>query len=186
VPATREGFILLSPSRVRLFLCIAAAWLCADVAVAEVAEVADDGDVARGTIMLHWMLGMIGFLGAISLASSIYKNLRPYPPLGKQFAPAEHQHPDYATVNQVAAVQERLEREHRDMMEHNDVTDRELFGSLRSLSSEMAAGFQALDSKAETRAEKLHNRINPMGEEIVANKRQILDHISNHAARRND
>ena len=176
VPAPRSRL-----PRVRLLLPLLLALAgFLPVAVTHAAGAESSLPTATSLSLGSWVVNAAAVLAIAYMILKFILAFRRHPPLEKEFAPYNHEHSGYVTPIDIERTLKRCEAERRDIAARASANDRELFGKLDNVRSLIADGFRELDTKAENRSVKLHNRINPMGEEIRSNSQQIQNHLSDH------
>lgn len=130
--------------------------------------------------LAYLVMSVILLLSVVSAVVTIWDKLRAKPPLHKQFAALNHEHHDYATISYVDGIRTTCREERKALLAKDDM----LIDQLNDLQANMSQGFRELNQLAEIRSAKVHNRINPMAEEIRSNADALSNHLEDHRSGR--
>jgi hypothetical protein len=99
--------------------------------------------------------GVFAAAALINLVLSIWSHLKPRPPFRDQFAALGHEHPAYLT-----------RADHEQMCDGRSVTDARSMARVEQTLSDMQQAMLDMDRKAESRAAKLHGRVDDMAKPL--------------------
>ncbi|NCC50916.1 MAG: hypothetical protein EOM20_06825 [Spartobacteria bacterium] len=147
---------------------------------------AEPGSTGQPPLADMWLaylvMSVIVLLSLVSAVVTIWDKLRAKPPLYKQFAAVNHEHHEYATISYVDGIRVTCRDERKALLAKDDL----LIEQMHELQKDMTQGFRDLNQLAEIRSAKIHNRINPMSQEIRSNSDALSNHLEDHRSGRYD
>lgn len=158
-----------------IFLCALILWFLPAVLPATAADgFSPSAAVPAG---VWWFGGFIGFLSTAVLCLSLWEKVRPDPPLHRQFATADHKHPDYITALHFSNWR-RIQKEERER-DQRDTREMEL-----RLSSKLDEIGRSLTDELKEVERRLGDRVDPIAQCSSATKQSINQHLEDHRAGR--
>lgn len=137
-------------------------------------------DASSMPIAAWWLGGFVALLSIVATISSIYNNLRPRPPFAKQFAPINHGHDEYVKQAAFDAIQEQIRAERKSEFIEGQRREERLWEKIDEVGKSITTAVVNLSKEAEIRSSAMHKRLNPIAEQVAANRNTLDNHLSDH------
>lgn len=127
-------------------------------------------------------MGISGLLALVLILLSIWDKIKFKPPLHRQFSGVDHTHSEYVLGGEIKTQKESCAKER--------LAIRQEFGNLTAkverqsdhLRNKLFERIEQLDRDNNERARRIHERINPVADNVAKNKQAIEQHLEDHRA----